>query len=316
MTTANGVKEHAAAVKMYTDGSCSPNPGPGGWAAVLLFTESEKLVELQGAELSATNNRMELLAALKGLQSLEECCEVEVLTDSRYLQQGISCWLARWEKNGWKTADDQAVKNRDLWQQLAEQLKRHRLRWNWIKGHAGDNWNSRADELAGAARKSLRQESEEESGDKVHLYPAVTWKKSLGAGAWATILRYRGHYRVIGGHARETTANRLYLQAVIEALQTLKRPLPVIVHTRSGYLRDGLQTWVIGWQQRNWRTREGLVIRNDDLWRELARQKKILEIRVATVSPETPPCPSQEAKEIACEFERLQKPLQTATKES
>lgn len=299
--------EPGTPVRIYTDGSCSPNPGPGGWAAVVLFAEPEKVVELQGAEPSATNNRMELLAALKGLQSLDGGCEVEVLTDSRYLQQGITRWLGRWQENGWKTVEGLDVKNRDLWRQLADEIARHRLRWNWIKGHAGERWNHRADELAGAARSTLEGQGEESDDDGVHLYPAVTWKKSLGAGAWATILRYRSHRRIIGGYVRETTANRLYLQAVIEALHSLKRPLPVIVHTRSGYLRDGLQTWVEGWRQRNWRTREGLEISNREQWQELARQKELLEIRVAAVSDTAPPCPSQEAKEIAREFEQLQK---------
>ncbi len=133
-------------VTLYTDGACSGNPGPGGWGALLLFGEHEK--ELYGGERDTTNNRMELMAAIMSLESLKEKCTVKLYTDSKYVMDGINSWMAGWKRNGWKTAAKKPVKNVDLWQRLDEACKRHEIDWNWVKGHAGDPGNERADELA------------------------------------------------------------------------------------------------------------------------------------------------------------------------
>ncbi|MBM9605829.1 ribonuclease HI [Desulfopila inferna] len=302
-------------IQIYTDGSCSPNPGPGGWAAVMLFDKGDKIVELQGAEEQSTNNRMELLASLKALQSLEEVCKVEVVTDSRYLQRGITEWLEHWRHNGWRTSEGVFVKNRDLWEQFAGQLEYHQVRFTWVKGHGKDTWNKRADELAVAARKSRNPVQPPVGPDTVHIYPGVTWKNSSGSGSWAIILNYRHHYKVLGGWAENTTANRLYLVAVLEGIRAMKRVLPINIYTRSGYLRDGLETWVEGWRKRGWRTREGADISNGKQWRELANLKEVFEIHVAAVSSEEPPCHLLAAKEIAREFEQLQSEVLTDKRE-
>ncbi len=142
-------------VQLITDGACLGNPGPGGWAAILRYGPQKR--ELVGAEPQTTNNRMELTAAVQGLSALREPCEVEVVTDSSYLKNGITEWLPRWKRNGWRTAGKQSVKNQDLWMQLDEQVQRHTTRWTWTKGHAGHADNNRADELAtGAAREVQR----------------------------------------------------------------------------------------------------------------------------------------------------------------
>lgn len=133
-------------VKIYTDGACKGNPGPGGWGALLLYQGKEK--ELWGGELETTNNRMELLAAIKGLEALNRPCEVCLLTDSQYVKKGITEWLANWKKKNWKTAANKPVKNADLWQVLDEQVVKHKVVWQWVKGHAGDIGNERADQLA------------------------------------------------------------------------------------------------------------------------------------------------------------------------
>lgn len=133
-------------VQVFTDGACSGNPGPGGWGAVLRFGGKER--ELCGGADNTTNNRMELTAAIEGLRALNEPCEVVLTTDSTYVKDGITRWLANWKKNGWKTAAKKAVKNQDLWQELDLQTSRHTVQWQWVKGHSGHPENERADALA------------------------------------------------------------------------------------------------------------------------------------------------------------------------
>jgi ribonuclease HI len=138
-------------VQVITDGACLGNPGPGGWAAILLHGENRK--ELYGCEKHTTNNRMELTAAIEGLRALRERCEVEVVTDSEYVKNGITQWITNWKKRGWVTAQKKPVVNRDLWEELDEQTTRHAMRWSWTKGHASHADNNRADELASLAAK-------------------------------------------------------------------------------------------------------------------------------------------------------------------
>ena len=133
-------------VVIHTDGACSGNPGPGGWGAVLHYGSSEK--ELWGGELATTNNRMELMAAIQALEALKRPCRVELHTDSQYVRNGIREWIHSWKARGWKTADRKPVKNEDLWKRLDAARLRHEVEWHWIKGHAGHEFNERADELA------------------------------------------------------------------------------------------------------------------------------------------------------------------------
>ena len=135
-----------AVVDIFTDGACSGNPGPGGWAAVLRFETIEK--ELSGGEPLTTNNRMELMAAIAALEALKRPCRVRLHTDSIYLRDGITRWITNWRRNGWMTADRKPVKNADLWQRLETAMAPHRIEWAWVRGHAGHAENERADELA------------------------------------------------------------------------------------------------------------------------------------------------------------------------
>jgi ribonuclease HI len=145
-------------VEIYTDGACSGNPGPGGWGAILRHGKTEK--ELSGGELDTTNNRMELTAAIRALETLKRRCDVDLYTDSKYVMDGITTWLAGWKSRGWKTADKKPVKNVDLWEQLDAQVQRHDVKLHWVKGHAGHPENERADELA---RNGIRSVLELES---------------------------------------------------------------------------------------------------------------------------------------------------------
>jgi len=133
-------------VEIWTDGACSGNPGPGGWGAVLRFGERER--ELSGGAAQTTNNRMELLAAIEALNALKRPCDVLLHTDSRYVMDGINDWIRGWKARGWKTAAKKPVKNADLWQDLDAANSRHNVRWHWVKGHAGDAGNEKADQLA------------------------------------------------------------------------------------------------------------------------------------------------------------------------
>lgn len=142
-------------VEIHTDGACLGNPGPGGWAALLRWNGSEKL--LSGGEPLTTNNRMELLAAIAGLEALKAPCEVALHSDSKYVLQGISEWLPGWKRKGWKTAGGGAVKNQDLWQRLDAAAAPHRVHWHWVKGHAGHPDNERVDAAARAVAERFRR---------------------------------------------------------------------------------------------------------------------------------------------------------------
>lgn len=141
------MSDHAMpSVVMYADGACKGNPGPGGWGAYLQSGQHVK--ELCGGEAHTTNNRMELMAVIAGLNSLKKRCSVDVYLDSQYVRKGITEWMPKWKLNGWRTADKKPVKNADLWQKLDEASVRHLIRWHWVKGHSGVPGNEKADQLA------------------------------------------------------------------------------------------------------------------------------------------------------------------------
>lgn len=145
----------AGTVEIFTDGACRGNPGPGGWGAVLRFNGTEK--ELYGGEALTTNNRMELTAAIRALEALKRRCRVQLTTDSKYVQQGITEWLSGWKRRNWKNSARQPVKNIDLWQELDRLAAQHDVEWHWVKGHAGHPENERADQLANRGIDELLQ---------------------------------------------------------------------------------------------------------------------------------------------------------------
>ena len=142
-------------VEIFTDGACSGNPGPGGWGVVLRWRGEEK--ELKGGERQTTNNRMELMAAIQGLESLKRGVAVRLYTDSNYLKDGITQWIHGWKKNGWKTSDKKPVKNVELWQRLDQARNGHEVQWIWVKGHSGQVENERVDALARAEIAKIRE---------------------------------------------------------------------------------------------------------------------------------------------------------------
>jgi ribonuclease HI len=146
-------------VEIHTDGACLGNPGPGGWAALLRYGAHER--EIAGAEADTTNNRMELMAAISALESLTEACTIDLHTDSQYVRQGITLWMANWLRRNWKTSGGDPVKNRDLWERLHAAAARHRVAWHWVKGHSGDPDNERVDALARAAAEGVRERAKQ-----------------------------------------------------------------------------------------------------------------------------------------------------------
>jgi ribonuclease HI len=302
--------------RVFTDGGCRPNPGPGGWGAVVEGPEGRR--ELSGGEAVSTNNRMELTAAVRGLESLPAGSEVEVITDSTYVQQGITRWLAGWRRKGWVTAAKEPVKNRDLWQALDEAARRHRVRWSWTRGHAGQAGNERAHELAAAAipaapagpRAAARAAGSPgaaastsgaaagagmvpraagEGGaaaapvatpavDAVDVYLGVAWSATRKLGAWGAVLVWGEVDRQLSGRVRVPSANGAHIAGAVAALAAIRRPVPVHVVTVSDYLRDGATQWIAAWRLRGWRNREGDPVANREVWEALAREIARLEV--------------------------------------
>jgi ribonuclease HI len=260
------------AVTIYTDGGADPNPGTGGWAAILLDPASGKTRELSGGERRATNNRMELTAAIRGLESLKRRCRVHLFTDSQYLRKGITQWLPGWIARGWRRKDGE-LQNEDLWRRLAELIQLHEVRWDWIKGHAGNRWNERADELATLEIRKLR------GGGGMPAAPvapadAEVFLRVAGSGkrgGWAALIRKEGQETILSAGLSGATPNQLDLLGAITSLESLPPGISVAIHTGSDYLRNGASRWIEGWRRRGWKTQEGQPVQNRDLWERLER---------------------------------------------
>jgi ribonuclease HI len=260
-------------ITIYTDGGADPNPGAGGWAAILIDPASGKARELSGGEPVATNNRMELTAAIRALEALKQRCRVHLFTDSLYLRKGITEWLPGWIARGWRRKEG-VLQNEDLWRRLAELIQEHQIRWDWVKGHAGNRWNERADELATleirkqrAGRAAAAPAPGEPPEAEVFLRVSCAGKR----GGWASLIRYQGEEKVLAGGLPATTANQLDLLGAIAALESLPVGISVAIHTGSDYLRNGAARWIEGWKKRGWKTQEGQPVQNRELWERLEK---------------------------------------------
>jgi ribonuclease HI len=316
---------------VYTDGGCDPNPGPGGWAALIQLPDRE--VVLQGNDPQSTNNRMELEAAIAALAYLRGRyggCPVHLHTDSTYLQKGISKWIKRWVAHGWQTQTLQPVKNQDLWRALYDLIQVHRVRWRWVKGHAGDPYNERVDLLATEARIRL---AEYEAPDTIReqLPPAdempapapmpapadllavpdllrdapvgisiaVSCPGSKGPGSWGAVLRSGKARAALSGREAQTTGNLIHLQAATAALQALAAPTEVTVYTTSDYLGRGANEWLPGWQRGGWRTGSGKPVANREQWQALVKAAKPHQVTWQVVHGDSLPEDLVEAKRLA-----------------
>ncbi|GMQ77883.1 MAG: hypothetical protein BMS9Abin02_0374 [Anaerolineae bacterium] len=252
-------------VTIYTDGGADPNPGVGGWAAILKAGQHEKI--LSGTENYTTNNRMELQAAIAALQALKQPSKVEFHTDSEYVRLGITERIEKWAAKDWKRKGKE-IPNVDLWKKLWEVANQHEITWHWVKGHSGDPLNERVDRLARQARESISPKAKMPEGI-VRIFSRGTCRGNPGPGGWGIVIERGDETEQMSGSVRRTTNNRMELQAIIEGLRSVEAEVPVQVITTSDYVYQGATRWIHGWRKRDWRKRDGKPISNIDLWQEL-----------------------------------------------
>lgn len=265
-------------VTIYSDGGADPNPGPGGWAAILVHDETGRRKELTGGDPQTTNNRMELLAAVKALQALKEPCKVAFYSDSSYLVQGMTRWARGWAKNGWRRGKKkEPLENDDLWKQLWALKDDHDIEWHWVKGHSGNSLNERADQLATMEIRKHYEAIVNPPPADVEVFLVVSARD--GSGFWAASIRQDNEEEMITGTlAQNATSNRLDIIAAAEALSLLPDRAKVSVYSMSDYLRNGASMWIKGWKKRGWQTKSGDPVKNRDEWMDLDRQMRRLEV--------------------------------------
>lgn len=284
-------------VVIYSDGGADPNPGIGGWAAILRYGVHEKV--LTGHDLETTNNRMELQAAIAALQTLKRPCQVEFHTDSEYLRQGITERIEQWEAQGWRLKNGKLVSNVDLWQQLWPLVKQHQIVWHWVRGHNGNALNERVDMLARQARLQITPLTMTMLPEKMaRLYVRASCKGNPGPGGWGVILEYEDTRKQASGTVAEATNNRMEIQAAIEGLLLLMPGTAVLVFTTSDYLYQGVTQWLPGWQRQNWQKKDGTAVANGDLWQALDQvmTQYALQWINAKSLPDTPSALNEAAK--------------------
>lgn len=272
---------------VFTDGGADPNPGPGGWGVVLLPPDGDETRELSGGADETTNNRMELTAAIRALEDIPEGTGVELYTDSRYLQQGVTKWLEGWIARGWKRKGGE-IRNLDLWKRLADLESRHDVRFHWLKGHAGHEHNERADALATEEIRKLRREREPERAEDLmggetpdaRVFLKVSGNPKLGVWA-ALILEGEGYDETedrLTDAVRGESSNRLDLLAACEALESRPEGARIVVYTPSDYLSQGASSWLEGWKRKGWKTKSGKDVANKDLWMRLDRLQEARDV--------------------------------------
>ena len=252
-------------VVIYSDGGADPNPGVGGWAAILRAGGREKV--LTGNAPWTTNNRMELQAAIAALQALTRRSNVEFHTDSQYLRKGITEYVEVWAGNDWKRKG-RPVPNAELWQQLWALADQHEIDWHWVKGHAGDPLNERVDSLARRARLEITP-GEQVSQSAPKIFARGSCKGNPGPGGWGVVLENGVETEQLSGSEAKTTNNRMELMAAIEGLRMIPRGGEVQILTMSDYVFQGATRWITGWRERAWKKRDGQPVSNQDLWKEL-----------------------------------------------
>jgi len=296
-------------VIIYTDGACSGNPGPGGWAAILKHPVSGEVKKISGGDPNTTNNRMELKGAIEGLRTLKpnKRWRVHLVSDSQYLIHGLTQWIKGWIANDWrrgKKPNSEPVKNADLWIELHELSLRHDMTYEHVLGHAGHPENEEWDRLAVAEigklaplpKRTDSLESLARADVVIHVHG--TCLGSEGPGGWAAIVqstKQREPHR-ISGSAAQTTSNRMELTAVMEALRTLE-PTRLRVHVLSsnGYAIDGLSKWMMGWHSKGWPSK----IKHTDLWRPLYDLSHLFEMSYEHVASDADDPQAEECRRMA-----------------
>ncbi len=271
----NGRTMTKPSVTIYSDGGAKPNPGAGGWAALLI--RNGAIEEISGREDNTTNNRMELTAAIMALQSLEEAYQIEFHTDSQYLKNGITQWMSGWVRNGWLTANKQPVQNQDLWEELHEALQDHDLKWHWVKGHATSKYNNRVDELATAARErkeaspmvipEVKASLGTDADAQLYVYSNMDYSSKVGG--WGVAVVTKESKRLYNGSEANSSDNQLVLAGCARVLEELSGLKSLVVYSDSEYLTNGMSKWLAGWMKRGWKTANGDPVKNQALWKRL-----------------------------------------------
>jgi ribonuclease HI len=292
-----------AEVTIYTDGACDPNPGPGGWAAILIYGEHQK--ELKGRDPNTTNNRMELQAVISALNALKQPCRVQLHTDSEYVQRGVTEYLEKWKAKGWVTTDKKSVANRDLWEALDGARQRHQIEWRWVKGHAGDPLNERVDQLAVSMipRSSLPLDDQ----TAVHVFTGVSCLGQTGPGAWAVVIHsvtaasgpFGAGVVELSRRENETSANRLHLLAIAKGLELVPTGANVHVYTPSDYAAQGARQWARTWAAQGWRTKGGQAVKHKEVWQAIQAAAQARTVHWHCLKDEVRPAASQRAEELA-----------------
>lgn len=273
-------------VTIYSDGGAKPNPGTGGWAALLI--QDGQIDEISGRETNTTNNRMELMAAIMALQALEEASTVEFHTDSQYLKNGITLWMKGWVRNGWLTANKQPVQNQDLWETLHEALQDHDLKWHWVKGHATSKYNNRVDELATAAREQRdaptmgavieKAKTDVHADAKLFVYSSMDYTSKVGG--WGVVVETKDGVKVYAGSEPNSSDNQMVLIGCARVLEELAHSSEsLVVFSDSEYLTNGMSKWLTGWVKRAWKTASGEPVKNQPLWKRLQLASQGYSIR-------------------------------------
>ena len=282
-------------VTIYPDGACDPNPGPGGWAAVLRFGDHEKV--LTGSAPRTTNNRMELQAVIAALGALKKPCRVTLHTDSEYVQKGVTEYIARWKAKGWQTSNKKAVANQDLWRLLDEAMQRHQIEWQWVKGHAGDPLNERVDRLA--VCMIPRSDLPLDDDAAVHIFTGVACLGQNGPGGWAVVIRHGATMQESSGHEDTTSANRLHLLAAQKGLEAAPAGPPIHVYTPSDYAAQGATQWVKNWAAQGWRTTEGQPVKHRAVWQAIVAATQGHAVQWHSLKDAARPTESLRAEELA-----------------
>jgi ribonuclease HI len=257
-------------VTIYTDGGCDPNPGTGGWGVVLLFDDQQ--TELSGGERSSTNNRMELTAACRALEFLDQPYSVDLHTDSQYVQKGITEWIKNWIRKDWKD-----VKNPDLWQRLDAATMRHDIKWHWLKGHAGHEHNERVDFLAMNEIRKLRGEAPLAQDIPAPFEGTIIHATST-PGTWKVKIKQESGETELNGAEQGANSYRMALVAAIAALEAFETPSKIEFYTDNETLQKGITQWIKGWIKKGWITSTGDPVKHKDLWLRLHDLREIHEI--------------------------------------
>jgi ribonuclease HI len=311
-------------IDVYTDGGCDPNPGPGGWGAIIRWKDREWV--LSGNDPGTTNNRMELHAAAAALALLEGLlgrCQVSIYTDSQYLRRGITEWMDSWVNQNWYTSSEQPVKNQDLWRVIHRLTQAHDVTWHWLRGHTGHPLNERADRLATEALRSLRRiqsvpdarqapdvrQPADDGRPTVDICVKASCRGAERRGGWAAVMRTGEHTKSLSGSEPSTTANAMLIRGATEALRVLTKPCHVTFYSDANYLIKGASLWVKGWQARGWLTREGKPVENRAEWEALLRAAHPHHVTWTQVQGDAAPVDLSWAGELAAEAASPEEPV-------